>query len=75
MCPNGFDEDVTLPKRSKIVVAMQVEGNFDQVIVAVVDPRNKYLGNTKGVLLAKPLIVLNQCNQVQSRPLLLSNMC
>lgn len=42
--------------RSEIRVVTQGEGNFDEGADAVVDSRNKYLGITKEVLIAKALV-------------------
>lgn len=39
---------------------MQIIGNLDDGFAAVLDPRNEYLRNTKGVLIAKKLVALGQ---------------
>lgn len=42
-------DDVTLPKRSEMMVAAQVEGNFDEGAVVVFVLRNEYLVNTRNL--------------------------
>lgn len=49
-------KNATIPEKSEIRVATQGEGNFDEGADAVVDSRNKYLGITKEVLIAKALV-------------------
>lgn len=61
-------ENVTLPKRSEMMVAAHVQGNLEEDAVTVMHRRNEYLGNNKKVLIAKALVVLSQ--QVLARLLL-----
>lgn len=53
-------ENITLPERSEVMVAVRIQGNLEEDAVTVTHRRNEYLGNNKKVLIAKALVVLSQ---------------